>query len=75
MISLIDHSSNTPTTVLDDAQHALTYRVHHGARKTYRDAHTVVGVGFGVAGAHAIPLLRRHLPQNCGNHSNLHRCH
>lgn len=74
-ISLIDHSSSTPTMVLDDAQHALTYRHGHDAQKEYRDAHIVAGVVGGGVAAHAAPHLRRHLLQNCDSHSTLHHCH
>lgn len=75
-ISLIDYSSSTPTMVLDDAQHALTYLRGHDAQKEYHDAHIVAGVvGGGGVVAHAAPRLRRHLLQSCDSHSTLHRCH
>lgn len=72
--SLIDHSSSTPTTVLDDAQHALTSRHDHGARKGWYGVYIFAVDGGGVV-AHAVPRLRRHLLQSCDNHSTLNHCH
>lgn len=60
--------------VLGDAQHALTYRHGHDAQKEYHDAH-IFAVDAGGVAAHAAPHLRRHLLQNCDNHSTLHHCH